>query len=82
MEEFIQADDFDSVAVELMKPPDKYEYTKEEFLDPAPYEQLYRFIQMPFVFQGEVDKMAARAKQGSPILTRTSRCGFPLTESP
>ena len=63
MEEFIQADDFDSNAVELMKPPDKYEYTKEEFLDPAPYEQLYRFIQMPFVFQGEVDKMAARAKQ-------------------
>ena len=29
MEEFIQADDFDSNAVELMKPPDKYEYMKE-----------------------------------------------------
>lgn len=42
--------------------PSKYDYTFEDFLTPVPYERLYDFFGSPFVFQSEVAKVAARAK--------------------
>lgn len=44
-------------------PPEKYEYTAEDFLTPVPYDHLYSYFAMPFVFQTETLKMAARAKE-------------------
>ena len=44
-------------------PPKKYEYTAEDFLTPAPYEQLYSYVASPFIFQTETLKMAERAKE-------------------
>lgn len=44
-------------------PPKKYEYTAEDFLTPAPYEQLYSYVASPFIFQAETLKMAERAKE-------------------
>lgn len=44
-------------------PPKKYEYTAEDFLTPVPYEHLYSYFSVPFVFQTETLKMAARAKE-------------------
>lgn len=43
--------------------PAKYEYTYEDFLSPEPYARLYDFFEAPFVFQAEVAKVAARAKE-------------------
>lgn len=43
--------------------PQKYEYTYDDFLSTAPYEKLYEFITVPFVFKTEVAKMSARAKE-------------------
>lgn len=43
--------------------PEKYEYSHDDFLTVEPYEKLYEFISVPFVFQTEVSKMSARAKE-------------------
>ena len=43
--------------------PVKYEYEYNDFLGAAPYEKLYEFITLPFVFKAEVAKMNARAKE-------------------
>lgn len=43
--------------------PDKYEYSKEDFLEDAPYEKLYSFFGIPFIMEREVIKMADRAKE-------------------
>ena len=52
-----------TVAAELLQPPKKYEYTLNDFLTVAPYEELYKYISMPFVFQTEVAKMAVNASE-------------------
>lgn len=44
-------------------PPEKYNYTAEDFATPAPYEFLYAYINTPFVFQTELLKMAQNAKE-------------------
>lgn len=51
------------VAAELMQPPKKYEYTLEDFMSVEPYQELYKYISMPFVFQTEVSKMAINASE-------------------
>ena len=43
-------------------PPEKKQYSAEDFLTPAPYEYLYGFISSPFLFQTETLKMAEQAK--------------------
>ena len=54
----------DNTAVsELIEPPKKYEYTLEDFMTVKPYEELYKYIAMPFVFQTEVAKMAVNASE-------------------
>lgn len=50
-----------SAAVELIQPPTKYNFTLNDFYTPKPYEELYKYIAMPFVFQTEMAKMAANA---------------------
>ena len=50
-------------AVDLVRPPDRYEYSYEDFLTTAPYEKLYELLSMPFVFKGEVAKVNDRAKE-------------------
>lgn len=50
-----------AVAAELLQPPKKYEYTQDDFLTVVPYDVLYQYVSMPFVFQTEVAKMAANA---------------------
>ena len=49
--------------VELIKPPKEYSYTIDDFLSVEPYEELYKYIAMPFVFQTEVAKMAQNAAE-------------------
>ena len=49
--------------VELIKPPKEYSYTIDDFLSVEPYEELYKYIAMPFVFQTEVAKMAQNATE-------------------
>lgn len=53
----------DSAAVEVITPPEKYEYTFDDFLSPRPYEELYKYISMPFVFQTEKAKVAKNASE-------------------
>lgn len=50
-------------AAELLKPPEKYQYKLEDFLSVEPYQELYKYIDMPFVFQTEVSKMAVNASE-------------------
>lgn len=52
-----------STAPEVIFLPDKYEYTLEDFLTEAPYEELYSLYASPFLFQTAVVKMNARAKE-------------------
>lgn len=51
----------DSAAAEVIKPPEKYEYTFDDFLSSKPYEELYKYISMPFIFQTEKAKVAKNA---------------------
>ena len=44
-------------------PPEKYEYTAEDFLTTTPYDNLYEFNASPFAFQTELLRVAARAKE-------------------
>lgn len=44
-------------------PPEKYEYTAEDFLTTTPYDKLYEFNASPFAFQTELLRVAARAKE-------------------
>lgn len=46
-----------------MQPPAKYQYTLDDFYTPKPYEELYKYISLPFVFQTETAKMAANASE-------------------
>lgn len=55
--------DTGAVTAELMKPPKKYSYTLDEFMSVEPYEELYKYIAMPFVFQTEVAKMSQNASE-------------------
>lgn len=55
--------DTGAVTAELMKPPKKYTYTLDEFMSVEPYEELYKYIAMPFVFQTEVAKMSQNASE-------------------
>lgn len=43
-------------------PPEKYQYTAEDFLTEEPYAKLYDLIASPFLFQTETLKMAEYAK--------------------
>ena len=38
-----------------------YDYQKEAFLTPAPYEQLYQYQKDPFVHAAKMEEMAAYA---------------------
>ena len=50
-------------AAEVLEPPKKYEYTFDDFMSVEPYQELYKYISMPFVFQTEVAKMAVNASE-------------------
>ena len=48
-------------AAEVLEPPKKYEYTQEDFLGTAPYDELYKYISVPFLFKMETEKLAMNA---------------------
>lgn len=48
---------------ETILTPEKYNYTKEDFLNEEPYEKLYSFFSLPFLMEREAIKMADRAKE-------------------
>ena len=50
-------------AAEVLAPPKKYEYTKEDFFGTEPYEKLCDLLPLPRVFKLEKSKVAARAKE-------------------
>lgn len=43
--------------------PDKYDYAKEDFMSPDPYEALYKLISNKFVFQAAVERMSQNATE-------------------
>ena len=49
-------------AAEVMAPPEKYEYSQEDFFGTEPYEKLCELLPLPKVFKLEKAKVAARAK--------------------
>lgn len=50
-------------AAEVMTPPEKYDYTLNDFMGTAPYDHLYTFRLSPFVFKIQSDRMAQNAAE-------------------
>lgn len=48
---------------EAMKPPEKYEYTLDDFMGTEPYDHLYTFRLSRFIFKIQSDKMAQNAAE-------------------
>ena len=47
----------------LIALPEKYEYTLEDFFSEKPYQEIYKYVSAPFVFESAVAKMEVNARE-------------------